>query len=199
MFPSLQWVSPLHFIVIFQGNAAGVGTSNFRRAAFIVSLNFSSFGSMKNIFLNCLALSSIGFSIAHLCFAFFFAASDIRVHISGHTLSGREVVCVLASLLQDHVYPSAALFVQQNESCEACPCIRIFCFSIHVPVISNMFLHQYIQGCMSRSGNVDVLHRKRKCFSSLHVQFDSGYNVMTINEFSCDRPEVTLSFLIIPR
>ena len=26
-----------------------------------------------------------------------------------------------------------------------------------------------------------------------------GYNLMTINEFSYDRPEVTFSFLIIPR
>ena len=29
---------------------------------------------------------------------------------------------------------------------------------------------------------------KRKCFFLRHVQFDSWYNVMTINEFSCDRP-----------
>ena len=46
------------------------GTSNFLRAAFTVSLNSASFGSMKNIPLNCLALSSFGFSIAHLCFVF---------------------------------------------------------------------------------------------------------------------------------
>ena len=68
------------------------------RAAFIVSLNSSSSGSIKNIPTNCLALSSFGFSIAHLCFAFFFAASDINFHISGHTSSGREVVCFLVSL-----------------------------------------------------------------------------------------------------
>ena len=33
------------------------------------------------------------------CFAFFFAASDMNVHILGHTSSGREVVCFLVSLL----------------------------------------------------------------------------------------------------
>ena len=55
-FPILRWVSPLLFICILQGIAAGIGTSNFLRAAFIVSLNSSSFGSMKNIPLNCLAL-----------------------------------------------------------------------------------------------------------------------------------------------
>ena len=63
-------------------------------------------------------------------------------------------------------------------------------FSMHVPVIFNMFLHHYLQGCMSRSGNVDVLHWNRKCFFLRHVQFDSGYNVVTINEFSCYRPEI---------
>ena len=53
-FQKLRWVSPLLFIGISQGVAAGIGTSNFARAAFIVSLNSSSFGSMKNIPLNCL-------------------------------------------------------------------------------------------------------------------------------------------------
>ena len=43
--------------------------------------------------------SSFGFSIVHLCFAFCFAASDICLHKSGHTLSGREVVCFLGSPL----------------------------------------------------------------------------------------------------
>ena len=108
-FPTLRWVSPLLFIGILQGIAAGIGTSNSLRAAFIVSLNSSSFGSMKNIPLNCLALSSFGFSTAHLCFAFYFAPSDICFHISGHTVSGREVVCFLVSLLPDHVYPSSGL------------------------------------------------------------------------------------------
>ena len=74
-----------------------------------MSLNSSSFGSMKYIPLNCLALSSFGFSMAHLYFAFFFVASNIRVHISGHTLSGREVVCFLVSLPPDHVRPSGGL------------------------------------------------------------------------------------------
>ena len=94
-FHQLRWASPLLFIGILQGIAAGIGTSNFLRAALIVSLNSSTFGSIKNIPLKCLALLSFGFSIAHLCFAFFFAASDIYVHKSGHTLSGREVVFFL--------------------------------------------------------------------------------------------------------
>ena len=57
----------------------------------------------------CLALSSFGFSIAHFCFALRFDASHICSHISGHTLSGLEVVCFLVTLLPDHVYPSGGL------------------------------------------------------------------------------------------
>ena len=98
-------VSPLLFIGILQRIAAGIGTSNFLRAALIVSLNSSPFGSVKNIPLKCLALSSSGFSIAHLCFAFFFAASDMCFHIFGHTLSGREGVCFLVSLTRDPCVP----------------------------------------------------------------------------------------------
>ena len=45
-----------------------------------------------------LAFSSFGFSIAHFCFSLRFDASDIRFHISGHTLSGLEVVCFLVGL-----------------------------------------------------------------------------------------------------
>ena len=58
---------------------------------------------------NCLALSIFGFSMAHFCFAFFVAASDICFHISGHTLPGLEAVCFHVSLLLDHVYPSGCL------------------------------------------------------------------------------------------
>ena len=46
-------------------------------------------------------------------FCFFFAAPDICVHRSGHTLSGLEVVCFLVSLLPDHVYPSGGLSVNK--------------------------------------------------------------------------------------
>ena len=42
-------------------------------------------------------------------------------------------------------------------------------------------------------GNVDVLHRNRKCFFSRHVQFDSGFHMMAINEISCNRPEIILA------
>ena len=108
-FPILRWASPLLFIGVLQGIAAGIGTSNFLRAALIVSLNSSSSGSIKNIPLNCLALSSFGFSIAYFCFALLFAVSDICFHTSGHTLSGREVVGFLVSLHPGHVYLSGGL------------------------------------------------------------------------------------------
>ena len=76
---------------------------------FMMFLKSSSSGSMKNKPRTCLALSSFGFSIAHFCFTFRFDASDICFHISGHTLSGLEVVCFHVSLSPDHVYPSGGL------------------------------------------------------------------------------------------
>ena len=159
-----------------------------------MTLNSSSFGSIKNIPLNCLALSSFGFSIAHLCFAIFCAASEKCVHKSGHTLSGREVVCFLVSL---HPYLSGGLsFNKMNlvkpvhESDNS--------LSIHVPIIFNIFLEHYVHCRFWCSGNFDVLRRKGNV-SSRHVQFDSGFHAMTLNEVSCDRPEVIFRFLIITR
>ena len=37
------------------------------------------------------------------------SANTVNFHISGHTSSGREVVCFLVSLAPDHVYPSGGL------------------------------------------------------------------------------------------
>ena len=49
------------------------------------------------------------FSNAHFCFACRFDASDMWFHISGHTLSGLEVVCFLVSLPPDNENPSGGL------------------------------------------------------------------------------------------
>ena len=68
-----------------------------------------------------------------------------------------------------------------------------------VHVIINVFLQQYIQWCICRSGNVDVRKRNKKWFFSRHVQFDSEFHVMALNEISCKRPEVIFSFRIIQR
>ena len=182
-FSILRWVRPLLFTSILQRIAAGIGTSNFLRAAFIVTLNSSSFGSIKNIRLNCLASSSFGFSTAHLCFAFFFDASDICFHISIWPYIIRTRGC----LFPRKSLPGPCIsvrwpFVQWNKSCEASPCFWQFFFSIHVPVVFKIYLQQYIQWCICCSGNVDVLHWNRKWFFFRHVQFDSGFHLMTIND-----------------
>ena len=70
LFPILRQVSQWQLTGVLSGIATGIGISNFLRAFLMMCLNSSSFGSMKNIFLNCLALSSFGVSIAHLCFCF---------------------------------------------------------------------------------------------------------------------------------
>ena len=50
---------------------------------------------------------------------------------------------------------------------------------------------------MCCSGNVDVLQWNRTWFFFWHVQFHSGFHVMTVNEISCNWPEFMFSFRII--
>ena len=86
----------LHCSVSFflQGLPAGIGTSNFLRAAFILSWNFSHFRFDEIYSSQLWALSSFGFSMAHFCFVFFFAGSDMCFHMSGHTSSWGKVLPV---------------------------------------------------------------------------------------------------------
>ena len=90
--------SPLLFIGILQGIAAGIGIYQFPRPFFINVLEFLILRINE-------IMSSFGISIAHLCFALRIAASIICLHISGHTLSGLEIVCFLVSFLPDHENP----------------------------------------------------------------------------------------------
>ena len=122
-FQILLQVSPRHFTGVLQGIAAGIGISNLLRAILMVCLKFFIIWFNEEDTTFCLALSSFGFSISHFCFAFRFYASDICFHISGHTLSGLEVVCFLVSLPPDRVHPSGGLSFKKNKSCEASPCI----------------------------------------------------------------------------
>ena len=50
---------------------------------------------------------------------------------------------------------------------------------------------------MGISGNVDIFQRNRKWFFSRHVQVDSGFHVMAINEISRNRPVIMFMFRII--
>ena len=106
---SMLQVFPRQLTGVLQGIAAGIIISNFLRSFFMVCLNSSSSGSMKKISRNCLALSSLGFSVAHFCSAFRFDASDVCFRKSGHTLSGREFFCFLVGLPLDLVFPSGGL------------------------------------------------------------------------------------------
>ena len=87
-------------------------------------VNFSSFGSMKKTPRKSLALSSFGFldSPFLLCLAFR-CIRHMLPHIWPYSVRVLRLSVSLVSLSPDHVYPSSWPFVQQNESCEACPCI----------------------------------------------------------------------------
>ena len=113
-FPIRRWASPLLFIGILQSIAAGIGTSNFLRAAFSVSLNSSSFGSMKKIPLNCPALSSFGFSKAHLCFGFFRCIGHKFPHIWPYIIRTRSFLFPWQSPPRPYVSSSGGLSLSRT-------------------------------------------------------------------------------------
>ena len=188
-FPILRWVSPLQHCCWHR---------NFQllRAAFIVSLNSSSFGSMKYIPLNCLAFSSFGFSIAHLCFAYFFLHQTYpSTHLATYCLVLRLFVSL--NLHSDEVCPSGGLssrrtnlvnLVHASDTSFSPSTFQLLsiCCSINTP-----------NWCMSGSGNVDVLQRNKKWFFFRRAQFDSGFNVLAINQMSCNFLKISFSFRII--
>ena len=99
-------VSFYFLLLILQGMAAGIGTSNFFSAFPTVSLNSASAGSMKWIPRNLLELSSCGNSIVHFCFSFRCAASDM-LSISLVTSNQAWMSFVSSSTAPpDHVHPS---------------------------------------------------------------------------------------------
>ena len=137
---------------------------NFLRAFFMISSHSSSSGTMKKIRRNFLALSSFGFSIVHFDLSLRLDASDTCFHISGHNLSGLEVVCFLVSLPLDHVYPSCGFSLKKVNLVRTSPCIWQLTIPIDIPVIVNTFLR-----CIGISGNIDRFQWNRKWFFSRHV------------------------------
>ena len=160
-FLTLRWVSPLLFIGLLQSIAAGIGTSDFLRAASIVNLNSSSFVRLSEEF-------SSQYSV--VCEFFYdspFLFSLHRVSISKYLATHRqeEVTCFFVSLLPGHVHPSRCF------SCSGTNLVNPAhasdnSSSIHVAIFFDSFLQQYTQWCKCCSGNVDVLHRSRKRFFS---------------------------------
>ena len=131
----------------------------------MISLNSSQSGSMKEIPRNLLTLSSFGFSIDHFCFSLRFDASHTSFQISGHKVSALEVVRFLVSLHRTmDIHP--VVFILHSESCETCPRIWQFPISINVPIIVEVFLQHYIQGCIWSPGNVAMFQLNRKWFWS---------------------------------
>ena len=61
------------------------------------------------------------------------------------------------------------------------------------------FLQHYIPGCICSPGHVDVCQWNWEWCFFRHVQFDSGFYVMTGNKIAWDRPEIIPSFTIIQR
>ena len=90
-------------------------------------------------------------------------------------------------------------FIQYSESYETCPCIWQFSISINVPIVIDVLLQHYIQGCICSPGHVDTVQWNGKWFFSWHVQIDTGFHVMTVNEIAWHGPEIIPGFTIMPR
>ena len=133
---------PLPFIDILQGIAAGTGTSNFLRAAFIVSLNSSLCGSMKIIpdivkfwFLDSPSLFSFHFGcIRHLLPHIW----PYIIWTRGCSFPRKSPHRPCVSVSFDKMDLVKPVHATDNS----------LSLSIHVPVIFNIFLQQYIQGCV---------------------------------------------------
>ena len=85
-----------------QGIAAGIGISNFLRAFSIIRLNSPSSGSIKKRPSNLLALSSLGSRWPTFAFLCVSMHQTYASTLSGHTVSGLEVVCFLVNHSPNH-------------------------------------------------------------------------------------------------
>ena len=68
---------------------------------------------------------------------------------------------------------------------------------IDIPVIINLLLLQYIQITVCRPSNVNVFQWNRECFFLRHIDLNSRFIVMTIDEVTLDRPKVSTGFSVI--
>ena len=96
---------------------------------------------------NLLALSSLGFSIAHFCCSLRLNASVISFQISGHKVAGLKVVCFLISL-SPTMWTHLVVFSFNKENL-----VKPVHVSDHSRSPSTC---QKIQGSICRSGNVDI-------------------------------------------
>ena len=92
-------------------------------------------GSMKKISRNLSALSSFGFSIAHLCLSLSSAFFNILLQSSGHQCSSLDVACHFVSLLPDHMCPSGGFSLNGVNWVKPVQRIRQISWSIDIPII----------------------------------------------------------------
>ena len=140
--------------------------------------------------LKSLACSSFGFSSAHSCFSLLWVAFPILVQASGHMWSGRDVVLDFCQSLTGPHTSFWRSFVQQCESRETSPRIRQISVSFDIPMVINSFFLCYIQIGVSWPDDINVFQWNKEWFFLRHVQLNSRFNMMTINEISLNRPKV---------
>ena len=80
---------------------------------------------------------------------------------------------------------------------ESSPWIWQTSIHIDVPIIVNTAFLQHIKICLSSPGHINVFQWSWKRFFFRHMELNSRFHVMTINEVTFDWPEVFPSFRVI--
>ena len=90
-------------------------------------------------------------------------------------------------------------FVQEGNTCKSWPCIGKFSVTINVPIVVSTAFQQYIQGRTCSPRNVKVSQWNSDYLFSKHMEFDSGFNMMTRNVALRVRPETISGFTVTVR
>ena len=82
--------------------------------------------------------------------------------------------------------------VQQRDLRESYPWIWQLSVHVGVPIVINTLFLQHIQKCVRRSGHVNVLQKDVGMILLSHVELNSKFNLMTLNEITFDWPRTML-------
>ena len=81
--------------------------------------------------------------------------------------------------------------------CESSPRVWQMLARIDIPVVVNSFFLHDVQIRANRFCYVPVLQGNRECFFLKHIELNSGFIAITIDEVTLNRPEVGTGFSVI--
>ena len=111
-------------------------------------------------------------------------------------VSGLVVDWNFVSLSPEHTYPLGSFF-QWSKLRETFPRIWQASVQIDIPIVIDTFPLHDVQISVSSPCYISVLQWNRECFFFRHIELNSRFIVMTIDEVTLDRPEVGTGFSVI--